>query len=232
MNGVDLIGFDGDDTLWHNETLFVDAQARLKEILARYTPKSDIDAHLYDVEIRNLKLFGYGVKGFALSMIEAAVSLTDGRISGRDVHRIVEIAKEMLESPVELLENVRQTLEILAEDRRLVLITKGDLVHQRFKVENSGLMDLFKAVEIVPEKDEACYRDILARQGVAPERFVMVGNSLKSDVLPAVALGARGVHVPYHVTWAHEAVAHSGDGYWTLDDMSGLPALLAAWERA
>ena len=227
-----VIGFDGDDTLWHNETIFSMTQARFRELLLRHAPEADVDARLLATERRNLAAFGYGIKGFMLSMVETAIDVTEGRIPARDISTILDFGRAMLLHPVELLDGARPTLEALAERYELMLVTKGDLFDQESKIARSGLAPLFSRVEILSEKDEASYRRLLARHGVAPEEFVMVGNSMRSDVLPPVALGARAVHIPYHVTWALEhadAPAHAADRMWTLAAIGELPALVTAW---
>lgn len=203
---ISLIGFDADDTLWRSEDYFDAAQAEFERILGAYVDLADVRAadRLYAVEKGNLALFGYGVKGMALSMIEAAIDITAQRISASDLHRIVAIAKEMLAHPVELLPGIREAVEAIAAEHGIVMITKGDLFHQEAKVRRSGLSDLFRRIEIVSEKDAATYARLFDEFGVAPAQFVMIGNSLRSDIAPVLALGGWGVHVPYHLTWAHE----------------------------
>ncbi len=201
---LQLIGFDGDNTLWRSEDYYREAQHSFERIVAGYIDLDDAYDRLYAIETRNLALFGYGVKGMTLSMIEAAVAITDARISAYDLHRIVELGKSLLKHPVELLPGIRQAVEDIAQDYPVVLITKGDLFHQEAKVRNSGLSDLFQRIEIVSEKDTATYTRLLTECAVAPEHFAMIGNSLRSDIVPVVALGGCGVHMPYHVTWAHE----------------------------
>lgn len=225
----DLIAFDADDTLWHTEELYVGTQDRFKQLLAPYHSAEWIDQKLYATEMRNLRVFGYGVKGFALSMIETAIELTEGRISGAEIQGLIDLAREMLAADVRLLDHVAETVAALAERYPLMIITKGDLFDQETKVARSGLGPLFKHVEIVSDKTEASYAALLARHQVAPERFLMVGNSLRSDVLPVVKLGAKAVHIPYHLTWAHELISETqvGEGrYLTLDHVGLLPALL------
>lgn len=162
-------------------------------------------------ERRNLELFGYGIKGFTLSMIETAVEVSGGRVDGEAVGRLLALGKEMLAHPVDLIDGAAETVRALAVSHRLVLVTKGDLIHQEQKVARSGLAEHFERVEIVSEKDEATYAAILGRMGVAPERFCMVGNSVRSDVLPVLAIGGHAVHVPYAITWHHEVVdGHDG----------------------
>lgn len=203
----DVVALDADDTLWHNETLFTATQTHFRELLVQYRDAEWIDRRLYETETRNLRHFGYGVKGFTLSMIETAIELTDGQIAGAEVQRIIDLGREMLGAPVELLDGVAETVAALAETYRVVLVTKGDLFDQESKLARSGLGEAFSAVEIVSEKDARTYAAVMRRQRVEPARFVMVGNSLRSDVLPVLEAGGAAVYVPYHVTWQHEQVA-------------------------
>jgi putative hydrolase of the HAD superfamily len=205
QGGIALVGFDADDTLWKSQDYFDAAQVAFERIVASYVDLADAGDRLYAVEKRNLALFGYGVKGMVLSMIEAAVEITEARISAADLHRIVELGKDLLRHPVDVLPGVRDAVERVAADLPVVLITKGDLFHQEAKVRDSGLADLFRRIEIVSEKDPPTYARLFAEFEVAPAQFVMVGNSLRSDIAPVLELGGLGVHVPYHVTWAHEA---------------------------
>jgi len=200
------VGFDADDTLWRSEDYFYAAQAEFERIVGSYVDLADTRAldRLYAVEKGNIALFGYGVKGMALSMIEAAIDITAQRISATDLHRIVAIAKEMLGHPVELLPGIRDAVAAIAAEHDIVMITKGDLFHQEAKVRQSGLSDLFRRIEIVSEKDAATYARLFEEFDIAPSQFVMIGNSLRSDIAPVLALGGWGVHVPYHITWAHE----------------------------
>ena len=209
---LEVVGFDADDTLWHSEIYYQQAQADLETIVGRYVDVQDaaVRARLLATERVNVGLFGYGAKGMTLSMIEAAVALTEGRIGGADIHRIVEIGKGVLQHPVELLPGVREAVEAVAARHRVVLITKGDLFHQERKVAESGLADLFQRIEVVSEKDERSYARLLAEFGVPAQAFAMVGNSVKSDVLPVLALGGFGVHVPYPVLWGLEVIEYDG----------------------
>jgi putative hydrolase of the HAD superfamily len=230
----DLIAFDGDDTLWHNESVYQAAQQRLVGLLAGYADGETVMAELYQTEMRNLPAYGYGIKSFALSMIETAIRLSDGGISGAEIEQIICLAREMLTSGVRLLDHVEHVVRTLAESYPLMLITKGDLRDQKAKLAESGLAEVFQYVEVVTEKDCRVYRRLLKGVGVRPERFVMVGNSLRSDVLPVVELGGQAVYVPYHVTWEHEVVAGAQaehDGYHELDDLGQLPALLQHLEQ-
>ncbi len=204
---IRLVGFDGDDTLWKSEDYYRDAQAEFERLLAQYVDLDDVYARLYAVEKRNLSLFGYGVKGMVLSMLEAAFDITGGAIRSEDMHRIVQLGKDLLRHPVEQLPGIRDAVAAIAAEHAVVLITKGDLFHQEAKVRDSGLADLFPRIEIVSEKDEGTYARVLREFDLQPRQFVMVGNSLRSDIAPVVALGGWGVHMPYHVTWAHEEEA-------------------------
>ena len=228
--GLRLIGFDGDDTLWRSQDYFEQAQLEFEQIVAPYVDLSDrrLHDHLYEVEVRNIAVFGYGVKGMALSMIEAAVAMTEQRITGSDVHRIVELAKRLLQHPVELLPDIREAVTAIGAEHEIVLITKGDLFHQEAKVRQSGLSDLFKRIEIVSEKDVPTYARVLAECGVAPAQFAMIGNSLRSDIAPVLALGGWGVHMPYHSTWVHEEQADIPADAPRLRQVGGAAALPAA----
>lgn len=223
--GIGLVGFDADDTLWRSQDYFDAAQADFERIVATYVDLDDVAHRLYAVEKRNLALFGYGVKGMVLSMVEAAVEITEERISAGDLHRIVGLGKDLLRHPVEVLDGVREAVEAIAADYPVVLITKGDLFHQEAKVRESGMADLFRRIEIVSEKDAATYARLFEEFGIAPRRFLMVGNSLRSDIAPVLELGGWGVHVPYHTTWAHEADAtlrHGGERMRTIAGIADL----------
>ena len=206
-DGIGLVGFDADDTLWRSQDYFDAAQADFERIVATYVDLDDVSHRLYAVEKRNLALFGYGVKGMVLSMVEAAVEITEERISASDLHRIVGLGKDLLRHPVEVLDGVREAVEAIAAEYPVVLITKGDLFHQEAKVRESGMAHLFRRIEIVSEKDAATYARLFEEFGIQANRFLMVGNSLRSDIAPVLELGGWGVHVPYHTTWAHEADA-------------------------
>lgn len=203
---VRVVGFDGDDTLWHSESHFEVTQNEFRDLLKRHVPDADSGKHLAETEMRNLSVYGYGVKSFTLSMLETAIQLTQGRIPADDLEVILGWGKRMLTEPTRLLDGADRTLRELSKRYDLLLITKGDLFDQEGKLARSGLADLFLAVEILSEKDVESYGGVFKRHGVKPDEFVMVGNSLRSDVAPVVALGARAVHIPYHVTWQHEQV--------------------------
>jgi len=225
----DLIALDADDTLWHNETMFSLTQAKFLELLAGEHSPELIERKLYETELRNLHNFGYGVKGFTLSMIETALELTERQVSGAIIQQIIDFAKAMVHAPVELLDHVAEVVPWLAERYSLMLLTKGDLFDQESKLARSGLAEHFRYVEIVSDKTATSYRALFDRYQIEPGRFLMVGNSLRSDILPVTALGGRAVYIPYHLTWAHETVteqeAHSHQ-YVELEHIGDLPALL------
>ncbi|WP_330947674.1 HAD family hydrolase [Thermomonas sp. LB-4] len=226
--GIALVGFDADDTLWRSQDYFDEAQAQFERIISRYVDLADVGRRLYGYEARNLAFFGYGVKGMALSMVEAAVEITDERIAATDIKRIVALAKELLRHPVELLDGVREAVEAVAARYPVVLITKGDLFHQEAKVRESGLADRFRRIEIVSEKDPATYARLLEEFGVPARRFLMVGNSLRSDIAPVLELGGWGVHVPYHRTWMHEAEVPSIPGRARMREVAAIDRLAQA----
>jgi putative hydrolase of the HAD superfamily len=226
---VRVVGLDGDDTLWHSETKFSVTQAEFRELLKRHVPDVDVDARLSEMEMKNLSIYGYGVKSFTLSMLETAIELTKGRIPATDLAVILEWGKRRLMEPTELIDGVDATLRELNGSYDLLLITKGDLFDQESKLARSGLGDLFLGVEILSEKNVDSYRGVFTRRGIKPESFVMVGNSLRSDVVPVVALGGRAVHIPYEVTWHHEQVPDSElpEGGWSrVASIRELPGLL------
>jgi putative hydrolase of the HAD superfamily len=224
------LGFDADDTLWHNEGLFAAAHARFHALLASHHDPATVERALYATELRNLPLYGYGAKGFTLSAIETAIELTAGRVSPRELQELIALGRDILAHPVELLDAVPDVLAgLAAAGHRMILITKGDLQHQERKITESGLAPHFLATEVVSEKDETTYRRVLARHGIAPERFLMVGNSLKSDIAPILGLGGLAAHIPYHLTWEHERLAVPPEApgrFFTLASLRELPALL------
>lgn len=226
---IRTLGLDGDDTLWHSESHFVMTQERLADLLSPYADADDLHRRMIETERRNLALFGYGVKGFTLSMIETAIEVSEGSIPVREIQQIVQAGKDLLSHPVELLDGVDEAIDALAGRVRLVIVTKGDLFHQESKVAASGLSERVDGIEIVAEKDEATYRRVLARHDTSPDEFLMVGNSVRSDILPVLGLGGHAAHVPYHVTWEIElAEAPSVDDgrFWNLASLRDLPALL------
>jgi putative hydrolase of the HAD superfamily len=229
---VTVVGLDGDDTLWHNETRFNVTQGQFRELVHRHVPDADVDNQLFQTEMKNLGIYGYGIKSFTLSMIETAIQLTEGRIPASDLEVILGWGKRMLTQPTELLDGVEPALHELSGRYDLLLITKGDLFDQESKLARSGLADLFLGVEIVSEKNVSSYRGILERRGIKAAEFVMVGNSLRSDIVPVLELGARAVHIPYHVTWHHEHVPEESlprSGWYRLEKIAELSPLLASF---
>jgi putative hydrolase of the HAD superfamily len=206
FEGITTIGFDADDTLWVNETYFRNAEAEFASLLESYETKNTIDQELFKTEMRNLELYGYGIKGFMLSMIESALELSNQRVSQETIGRILELGKGMISHKLELLDGVEEVLEALSPKFRLLVLTKGDLLDQERKLERSGLIDYFHHVEVLSDKKERNYGRLLEHLEIEVGEFLMVGNSLKSDVLPILNIGARAVHVPFHTTWAHEEV--------------------------
>jgi putative hydrolase of the HAD superfamily len=202
-----IIAFDADDTLWPNQPHFDHVEAQLLQILAHYADTDTINARLYDVQRANMQLFGYGAKSFMLSMIETTIQLSGGAVVGSEIQRILDLGKDLLRFAIEPLPDVVDVLtELKQRGHHLIILTKGDLFDQESKIARSGLGDFFDHVEIVSEKDEPTYRRLFARLGATPENFVMIGNSLKSDILPVVKLGFPAIHVPYHANWIHEHV--------------------------
>lgn len=208
---IEMVGLDADDTLWHSEGHYQQAQERYAQLLEPWIGADEVPAVLLETERRNLAHFGYGAKGFTLSMIETAIEVSDGEVDGRRIRAIIEFGRELLNHPVELLDGVREALEALGDDFRLALVTKGDLFHQESKIAASGLAELFERVEIVSEKDPETYARVLGAAGISAAEFCMVGNSVRSDIAPVLELGGAGVHVPYAVTWAMEHAELDGD---------------------
>lgn len=232
---IGLVGFDGDDTLWKSEDYYRKAEQDYLLLLSNYIDVHDTETarHLLDVQRRNLGVFGYGVKAMTLSMIEAAIDITASRISAKDIQTILDMGHATLRHPVELIDGVRESVARIAADYPVVLITKGDLFHQEAKIEIAQLHDLFPRIEIVSEKDPQTYARVLAEFDLPIEQFVMVGNSLRSDIEPVVTLGGWGIHTPYAVTWAHETehgVADDEPRMITADTAWQWPEALAAIE--
>jgi putative hydrolase of the HAD superfamily len=226
---ITTIGFDADDTLWQNESFFRLTQDRFTALLADYADPDHLHDRLLAAERRNLGHYGFGVKGFTLSMIETAIEVTEGRVPASVIAELMSAGRDMLEHPIELLPHAREAVQSLADTHRVLLITKGDLLDQERKLAQSGLGDLFHGVEIVSDKTPAVYATLFARHGHGPDRALMVGNSLKSDVLPAIAAGGFGVHVPHGLTWALE-IADPPTGhprFAALDHLGHLPHLVS-----
>ncbi len=203
-DSLPFLGLDADDTLWANIDHFLTAQTRFCELLAEYAPASEIEKRLSDTEIRNVALYGYGTKSYTLSMVEAAIEISAGRVPAATIARIHDLGRAILLHPVNLLPGVKKTVPILAQRYRLIIITKGDLLEQRQKLELSGLLTYVQSTQVMPDKKKRDYLELFNMLGIDPKSFTMVGNSLKSDVLPIVELGGRGIYFPYYYTWEHE----------------------------
>ncbi|WP_108245036.1 HAD family hydrolase [Muricauda brasiliensis] len=207
FSNIKTIGFDADDTLWVNETYFRDTEEKFAELLEGYETKNKIDQELFKMEMANLDIYGYGIKGFMLSMIESALDLSNNKVSQETIAQILELGKDMISHPVELLDGVEEVLSKLMGKYRLIVLTKGDLLDQERKLEKSGLSEYFHHVEVLSDKKESNYKNLLEHLKIEVNEFLMIGNSLKSDVLPILNIGAQAVHVPFHTTWAHEMVS-------------------------
>jgi putative hydrolase of the HAD superfamily len=232
----ELIAFDADDTLWHSETFYQEAQAGLAAILSSYGIHPNVlhDALLH-IEVENLDTLGYGAKAFTISMVEAGIQLTGGRISTADVQAIIGLGKAMLSHKIQLLEHSHATVARLAQSHELMVITKGDLMDQERKLAASGLLEYFQKIEIVSDKKPQVYASLLKKHGVSPERFLMIGNSMRSDILPVLDLGGWAVYVPYATTWAHETAVDEleiKERFFEIDHLGQLPTLVAQLEEA
>jgi putative hydrolase of the HAD superfamily len=224
FDGIKVIGFDADDTLWVNETYFRETEDKFADLLEKYETKNKIDQELFRTEIKNLDLYGYGIKGFMLSMIECALELSNNEVSPKTVSALLDLGKKMITQPVELLDGVVEVLKSLKDKYRLIVLTKGDLLDQERKLDRSGLSEYFHHVEVLSDKKEKNYSDLLEHLQIKPSEFLMIGNSLKSDVLPLVEIGARAVHVPFHTTWQHEEVngVIEKKGYMTISTLTDI----------
>jgi len=203
---IKVVAFDADDTLWVNEPYFQETEKKFCDLLEDFLPHHTVSRELLQTEINNLKLYGYGIKGFMLSMVETAIRVSEGTIGVEVIDRIIQYGKEMLDKPIEMLDGVEDVLHALNGKYRLVVATKGDLLDQERKLNKSGLSPFFHHIEIMSEKHDSDYRKLLKHLDIQPEEFMMIGNSLKSDVLPVLHIGGHGVHVPYHTTWAMEKI--------------------------
>ncbi len=227
IDDFDVVAFDADDTLWRSEDSFHHAEQRFVELVGPYAPQGiDVDDALRATERADVSITGYGVKAFTLSMVRAAITVSGGAVPGAVIGELIDLGRDMLTEPVHLLADVPEVLARVGTERRLVLITKGDLVHQTRKVTTSGIEHHFADIEIVLEKDPPVYARILGRLGVSPERFCMVGNSVRSDVLPVMAIGGHAVHIPYHLTWELERVDDHDEDVTELERIADLPAWL------
>jgi len=206
---IKVIAFDADDTLWVNETYFREAELEFAKLLAKYETANKIDQELFQTEIKNLTHYGYGVKGFMLSMVECALELSNYQIHQKTIEKILNIGKEMLEKPIELLDGVEELLQSLQGKFKLIVATKGDLLDQERKLEKSNLSKYFHHVEVMSDKKEKDYQKLIKHLDIEPSELLMIGNSLKSDVLPLVKIGASAIHIPFHTTWIHEEVSET-----------------------
>ncbi len=206
-SNIKVIGFDADDTLWVNETYFRAAEEKFATLMEGYETKNKVDQELFKMEMENLDLYGYGIKGFMLSMIESAIDLSNQEVSTKVLLDILSLGKDMIQHPVELLPGVEQVLQQLSSKYRLIVLTKGDLLDQERKLKKSGLSSYFHHVEVLSDKKEENYQKLLNHLEIQIEEFLMIGNSLKSDVIPLVNIGAKAVHIPFHTTWQHEEVS-------------------------
>lgn len=229
-NNIKVIGFDADDTLWVNETFFREAELEFARLLSPYETANKIDQELFKKEMDNLGLYGYGVKAFVLSMVESAIEISNGSVSNKTLGKILDIGKSMLNQPVELLDGVEEVLKTLSANYRLILATKGDLLDQERKLEKSGLIDYFHHIEVLSDKKEANYSKLLNHLDINPSEFLMIGNSLKSDILPLVNIKAHAIHVPFHTTWAHEQVSEAETNGKTYKTVSSLRDILKIFE--
>lgn len=206
-SSIKVVGFDADDTLWVNETYFREAEEQFAGLLDGFETKNKIDQELFKMEMKNLELYGYGIKGFMLSMVESALEISNNTVSQATITEILNLGKNMISHPVELLDGVKEVLEKLSKTYRLIVLTKGDLLDQERKIERSGLYKYFHHVEVLSDKKEENYQNLLDHLAIDVKEFLMIGNSLKSDVLPLINIGAQAVHVPFHTTWKHEEVS-------------------------
>jgi len=206
MENIEVIAFDADDTLWVNEPYFRETEEKFCKLLEDYMPAHTINQELFKTEIANLKFYGYGIKGFMLSMIETALAVSDKQVPLEAIERILTYGKELMQKPIEILDDIEMVLEALGKKYRLVMATKGDLLDQQRKLIKSGLEKHFHHIEIVSEKKEGEYKKLIRNLDIAPEAFLMIGNSLKSDIIPVLNIGAHGIHIPFHTTWEHERI--------------------------
>jgi putative hydrolase of the HAD superfamily len=206
MMDIKVIAFDADDTLWVNEPYFRRTEEKFCNLFSEFLPAHDIERELLKTEIGNLGLYGYGIKGFVLSMIETALKVTDGQINTQAIEKILALGKELLNEPIELLEGVEQVLHTLQGKYRLVVATKGDLLDQERKLKKSNLSQYFHHIEVMSEKDDASYLKLVKHLDIQSNELLMIGNSLKSDIIPVLNIGGHAIHVPYHITWVHEMV--------------------------
>ena len=231
MTEIDVIAFDADDTLWHNETQYTYGKERFGQLLASYQDPEKIMRRLDVIEMENVQTYGYGIKSFSLSMVEAAVGITNGQVQGDEIQAIIDLSKDLLEMQMVLFDQVEETLAVLSAEYDLLMITKGDTFEQERKIERTGLAGYFKHIEIVADKTAAVYRGVLRKYAVEPTHFLMVGNSLRSDVLPVIEIGGQAVYIPYEHTWVHENMVDQPvdeESYHEIEQLGQLPKLIKA----
>lgn len=224
-----LIAFDADDTLFVNETYFLEIEEKFCGLMKKYVTHQNISDELFQIEIDNIKIYGYGIKAYILSMIEAALKISNATIPIEVIEKIVGYGKELLEKPIVLLDGVEETLEALYGKYKLVVATKGDLLDQRRKLHDSGLGKYFHHIEVMSDKQEKDYSDLLKRLDIHPSEFLMIGNSLKSDVLPVLNIGGQAVHIPFHTTWAHERIDFKieHDNFYSFEKLTDILRIIA-----
>jgi putative hydrolase of the HAD superfamily len=224
-----LIAFDADDTLFVNETYFLEIEKKFCGLMKKYVTHQNISDELFQIEIDNIKIYGYGIKAYILSMIEAALKISNATIPIEVIEKIVGYGKELLEKPIVLLDGVEETLEALHGKYKLVVATKGDLLDQRRKLHDSGLGKYFHHIEVMSDKQEKDYSDLLKRLDIHPSEFLMIGNSLKSDVLPVLNIGGQAVHIPFHTTWAHERIDFKieHDNFYSFEKLTDILRIIA-----
>ena len=224
ISGLKVIAFDADDTLWENETFFREAEKQFADLMKPYVTEKEAMRILFEVEMDNMELYGYGIKAFMLSLIEAGHSLSGYQMTARQTHQLIEIGKEMLNKPVVLLEGVEAVLARLADKYKLIVATKGDLLDQERKLKKSGLLKYFHHIEVMSDKNTDTYQSLINHLDIEAHELLMVGNSLKSDILPVLNIGGWGAHIPFHTTWQHEVVTEeiSSDRFYEVKSMTGL----------
>lgn len=206
IKNIKIIGFDADDTLWHNMIYFAEIEEQYVKLLSEFASDDKIKKDLFSTEIKNIDIYGYGVKSFMLSMIENAIKISNGKVDTYAITKMIELGQHLLRRPVVLLDGVKETIENLSQNYRLIVATKGDLIDQQSKLDRSGLAKFFHHVEIMSDKNENSYLEMLKHLDIKPNRFLMIGNSLKSDILPVVKIGGYGIHIPFDITWQHEYI--------------------------
>jgi putative hydrolase of the HAD superfamily len=226
MKAIKVIGFDADDTLWSNACFFQDVELKFYDLLSGYQPREELARALYQTEMNNMEWYGYGAMAFTLSLIETAIGVSNGQVSAAIIADILLAGKSILNHPIELFPGVPEVLPELSKKYRLVVVTKGDLLDQERKLEKSGLLPYFQHVEVVTEKHEDNYKQLIEFMNIQPHEFLMVGNSLKSDILPVLSIGGKAVHIPYHMEWEYEKIDKPATPYIEIATLFDLPPIL------